>query len=77
MLPLRARVDLRAMAMKEYTAFPKAPASLEPTPSDCLVSYPEHSLGESYPSSEMLSVYSTVPVDLPTHWEESCPFAEM
>ena len=29
-LPLRARVDLGAMAMKGYSAFPKAPASLEP-----------------------------------------------
>ena len=29
MLPLRARVDLRAMAMKGYPAFPKAPALLE------------------------------------------------
>ena len=26
MLPLRARVDLGAMAMKGYSAFPKAPA---------------------------------------------------
>ena len=30
MLPLRARVDLGAMAMKGYSAFPKAPALLEP-----------------------------------------------
>ena len=30
MLPLRARVDLGAMAMKRYSAFPKAPALLEP-----------------------------------------------
>ena len=29
-LPLRARVDFKAMAMKEYSAFPKAPALLEP-----------------------------------------------
>ena len=28
-LPFRARVDLGAMAMKGYSAFPKAPASLE------------------------------------------------
>ena len=27
------------------------------SPSDCLVSYPGHSLGESYPSAEMQSVY--------------------
>ena len=29
MLPHRARVDLGAMAMKGYSAFPKAPALLE------------------------------------------------
>ena len=29
-LPHRARVDPGAMAMKEYAAFPKAPALLEP-----------------------------------------------
>ena len=34
-------------------------------PSDCLMSYLEHSLGEggSYSSSEMQSVYSTDPTD--------------
>ena len=31
--------------------------------SDCLVSYPGHLLGESYPSAEKQSAYSTVPVD--------------
>ena len=31
----------------------------EASPSDCLVSYPGHSLGMSYPSVEMQSVYST------------------
>ena len=29
-LPFRARVDQGAMAMKRWSAFPKAPASLEP-----------------------------------------------
>ena len=29
------------------------------SPSDCLVSYPGYSLGESYPSEKMQSVYST------------------
>ena len=33
------------------------------SPSDCLVSYPGHSLEESYPSAEMQSVYSIAPVD--------------
>ena len=40
MLPFWVRVYLGAMAIKRYTAFSKAPAS----PSDGLVSYPEHSL---------------------------------
>ena len=37
------------------------------SPSDCLVSYPEHSLGGgSYPSAEKQSVYSTAPADWAT-----------
>ena len=48
MLSLWARGGLGAMAMKEYSAFPKAPAfpqssSINGTsPSDCLVSYSGH-----------------------------------
>ena len=49
------------MAMKGYSAFPKAPALLEPQ--HCLVSYTGHSLGGSYPSAEKQSVYSTAPTD--------------
>ena len=45
--------DLGAMAMKGYSAFPKTPAMLETSPSDCLLSYPGHSLGGvSYSSAE-------------------------
>ena len=33
------------------------------SPSDCLVSYPRHSLVESYPSAEMQSVYSAAAAD--------------
>ena len=33
------------------------------SPSDCLVSYPGHSLWESYPSAEMQSVYSVALAD--------------
>ena len=29
-LPLQVTIDLGAMAMKEFSAFPKAPAMLEP-----------------------------------------------
>ena len=34
--------------------------------SDCLVSYPGYSLGESYPPVEMKLMYSTAPVDKAT-----------
>ena len=44
-IPLRARVDLRAMAMKGYSAFPKAPALLEPR----------------HQTAEEQSMYSTTP----------------
>ena len=37
------------------------------SPSDCLVSYPGHSLGESYPSAEVQLVYSTAPADGAIH----------
>ena len=36
------------------------------SPSDCLVSYPGHFLGESYPSAEMQSMYTTAPADWAT-----------
>ena len=43
------------------------------TPSNCLVSYPGHLLGESYPFAEMQSVHSTAPAD----WRWSYTSAEM
>ena len=54
---------LSAEAMKGYSAFPKAPVLLEPHIRLFYVSYPGHSLGETYPSSEMQSVYSTTPAN--------------
>ena len=36
---------------------------IEASPSDCLMSYPGHSLGESYLSAEMQSVYSAAPAN--------------
>ena len=57
MLPLRARVDHGVMVKKVYSTFPKAP------PSDCLVSYPGHSLRESNVAAEVQSVYSAAPTD--------------
>ena len=50
-LPLQARVDMGAIAMKGYSAFSKAPASLEPD------------WGSLTLSAVMQSVYSTVPAN--------------
>ena len=61
-LPLQARVDLGAMAIKGYR---QSPSITGASPSDCLVSYPGHSLvgWGSFPSAEMKSVYSIAPAD--------------
>ena len=43
---------------------PQGPSITGTSPSDCLVSYPGHSLGVgSYPSAEVQSVYSTAPAN--------------
>ena len=42
---------------------PQSSSTAGTSPSDCLVSYPGHSLGGSYPSAEVQSVYSTAPAD--------------
>ena len=44
MLPLQVRVDLGALAIKGYSAFPKSSSITGTSPSDCLVSYLGHSL---------------------------------
>ena len=58
-----ARVDLGEIAMKRYSAFPKAPALLEPHHQ--IVYFISRTLvgGESYPSAKKQSVYSTPPAD--------------
>ena len=58
-LPLRARVDMGAMAMKEYSAFSKALVLLEP---HYQIVLDTHGRG-SYPSTEKQSAYSTAPAD--------------
>ena len=45
---------------------PQRPSITEASPSDCLVSYPGHSLGESYLFAEMQSVYSATQADWAT-----------
>ena len=42
---------------------PQSPSVTGTSPSDCLVSYPGHSLGGFYPSAEVQSVYSTAPAN--------------
>ena len=64
--------------MKRYSAFPKAPETGN-SPSNCLVSYTRHSLGESYLPAEKQSEYSTTTSDRSTGHSlgESYPSAEM
>ena len=42
---------------------PQRPSTSEASLSDCLMSYPGHSLKESYSSADMQSVYSVAPAD--------------
>ena len=60
LLPLKARVDLGAMAIKGNPHSPKPYWNLT-IRLFCVI--PGHSLGESYPSAEKQSVYSTAPPD--------------
>ena len=50
---------------------PQSSSTAGTSPSDCLVSYPGHSLGGSYPSAEKQSVYSTAPADWAIHLQGS------
>ena len=62
MLSLRVQVDLGAMAMKEYSAFSRAPGLLSLTIKLFnVISW--IIMGESYLSAEMQSVYSAAPAD--------------
>ena len=60
MLPLRVRMDLGAVAIKGYPVFPKAPALRKPHHQlfDVITG---HSFEESYPSTQMQSMYSAAP----------------
>ena len=48
---------------KGVLCIPQSSVITETSPSDCLVLYPKNSLGESYSSAKMQSVYSTAPAD--------------
>ena len=80
MLPLQVRVDLGVMAIKMILCIPQSSRFTEGSPWDCLLSYQEHSLGESYSSIESQLVYSTAPADWVTDTrcgEGSYPSSEM
>ena len=49
---------------EEVFRIPQSSSITGTSPSDCLVSYPAHSLGKFYPSAEKQLVYSTPP----TNW---------
>ena len=48
---------------KRVIRIPQSPSVTGASPSDCLVSYPGHTLGKSYPSAEKQLVYSTAPAN--------------
>ena len=48
---------------KGILRIPQSSSISEASPPDCFVSYPGNSLRYSYPSAELESVYSAVPVD--------------
>ena len=62
-LPLQARVDLGAMAIKKGLSIPQSFSITGASPSDCLMSYPGHSLSGGYSSAEVQSLYSTALAD--------------
>ena len=61
---LWVRLDMGVMSMKEYSAFPKAPALLEPH-HQIVLGHIQDTCWRwgSYPSAEKQSVYSTAPAD--------------
>ena len=63
MLPLQVRVNLAAMAIKRYSAFPKASALPEPQHQIAYCHIKDTRWGVSYPSAEVQSVYSTALAD--------------
>ena len=58
----------RSDGSKEILRIPQNVSLTWASPSDCLMSYPGHSLGKFYPSADMQSVYSIAPAD----WARFC-----
>ena len=65
--PFRARADLGPMEMKGCSAFPKAPASLEPHHQIVQCHIQDTHGGWSYLSAELQSVNSTAQADWAIH----------
>ena len=63
MLPFLDRVFLGANGDEGVLHISQSSRITGTSPSDCLVSYPGHSLLGPYPSAEVQSVYFTAPVD--------------
>ena len=59
--PRRAKMELGAMA--RGTPHSQSSCITVTSPSDCLMSYQDTRWGGSYPSAEVLSVYSTAPAN--------------
>ena len=77
MLRLRTRVDVEAMVIKGYSAFPKTRALLEPYNQIVYCHISDTSCrGKSHPSTEVQSVISIASSDLSTYIrvEEVCYF---
>ena len=68
MLPLRARVDLGTIAMKDYAVFPKLQDYWNLTIRLFNDIFKTLDRTGSYPIAEMWSVYSTAPADLASGW---------
>ena len=70
MLRLRARVDMAAMAKEGVLHIPQSSCITGPSLSDCLVSYPGHSLEESYPPLKRCSQCILQPQPIGQKYEE-------
>ena len=69
MLPFRAYSGIKSNGNEGVLHIPQSSSITETSPSDCLVSYPGHSLGGgSYTLVEVPSVYSTAQVDSASVW---------
>ena len=62
----------RSNGNEEVLYIPQSSSITLTSPSDCLVSYPGHSWGESYPSAEKQSVYSIAPAEWAIGWLILC-----